>query len=209
MFQKQGYKNFWLGCITTTLIAIALFIASYKLGKHNFFLLLNNNLGIVADYFFMIYTNLGDGVFWAVLLIIFIKYYKKFIPLLISTFVISTTLVQICKYLILPDEPRPVTAIKETALIHIVPGVEPHSISTFPSGHSAAAFCFFLIACLIIPKKWVVPVGLLYALLVGYSRVYLAQHFPFDVAAGMVTAIISVYFSILIQEWWNKRRNIS
>ncbi|MCZ2223686.1 MAG: phosphatase PAP2 family protein [Chitinophagales bacterium] len=206
MFQKQGYKNFWIASVITFLISIALFLSSYKIGKQEFFLLLNNDLGIVADYFFRYYTNLGDGIFWAILLFVFIKYYKKYIPLLFSSFAISTIIVQICKYWILPDEPRPATAIKNRDLIHIVSGVEPHSISTFPSGHSAAAFCFFLIACLIIPKKWFVPVGLLYALLVGYSRIYLAQHFPFDVAAGMLTAVISVYFSMLIQEWWMKKK---
>ncbi|MBX2930902.1 MAG: phosphatase PAP2 family protein [Chitinophagaceae bacterium] len=209
MLQKQDYSNFWLGCIITFITSVILFFLNYTLGKHPFFLLLNNDLGIGADYFFKFYTNVGDGIIWAILLLIFLKYKKQYIPLLISSFIISTILVQICKYLILPNEPRPIAAIEETALIHTVLGLEPHRISTFPSGHSASAFCFFLIACIVITKKWIVPVGFIGALLVGYSRVYLAQHFPFDVAAGMITAIISVMASLAVQQWWTKKKKVT
>ena len=58
-----------------------------------------------------------------------------------------------------------------------------------------------------IREKWILPVGLLYALLVGYSRIYLAEHFPLDVGGGMITAVISVWLSVYIQQIWEKRRS--
>jgi membrane-associated phospholipid phosphatase len=51
--------------------------------------------------------------------------------------------------------------------------------------------------------------GFLMALLTGYSRIYLAQHFPLDVGAGMITAVISVYLSLRIQQLFNKKQNMS
>lgn len=206
MIQKLYFNNFIKASIISLVAAIILFYFSFTLGKHPFFLLLNNNLGIVADYFFKFYTHFGDGTIWAILLFLFIKFNKKYIPFLIAAFILCTLLVQVCKYVILPNEPRPIAAIQPTSLIHTVQGVEPHTISTFPSGHTAAAFCFFFIASLFIHKKWIIPVGFLYAILVGYSRVYLAQHFPFDVAAGIVTAIIAISFSIFIQKIFEKKK---
>jgi hypothetical protein len=54
--------------------------------------------------FFTLWTNLGDGAIWAVLLFVFLKYSKKNIPLLIAAFIICTVLVQVCKYIIVPNE---------------------------------------------------------------------------------------------------------
>jgi membrane-associated phospholipid phosphatase len=196
------YKKFIAASVLTAVVAAVILFYSFYLGKIDLFLIFNHDFGKVADYFFYGYTYLGDGIIWIPILFLFIKYRKKYIPFLISVFVLSTLFVQGCKYFIVPNEFRPIKAIANTALIHFVE--EPHETSSFPSGHTTTAFCIFLIASLFIPNKWIIPVGFIAALLVGYSRVYLAQHFPLDVAAGMLVAIESVALSIAIQNWWEK-----
>jgi len=41
-------------------------------------------------------------------------------------------------------------------------------------------------------------IGGIYAVACGYSRVYLAQHFPLDIAGGIMVAILTVILSIYI-----------
>jgi membrane-associated phospholipid phosphatase len=206
--QKLQYKNFVVASIITIIVSLTLFYFSYKIGKIEFFLLLNNDLGRFADVFFQFATAIGDGLVWIIVLLFFVlllkKYKQNYFPLLITAFVISTLLVQICKYVIVPDEPRPIKAIADTHLIYTVPGVELHEISSFPSGHTATAFTIFLVGCLVIRKRWIVFVGFIYAISVAYSRIYLAQHFPVDLAAGMLVGIISVSIAILVQHKWDK-----
>lgn len=188
------------------LCALILFIFSYSYGKNNSFLLLNTDLGISADHFFNFFSNLGDGLLWIPLVVYFIyKEGKKMLPFLISSFAITTAFTQACKYLIVPDELRPTAAITNE-FIHTVKGVTVHLTASFPSGHTATAFVFYLTFCLVFENKLWLIAGLLYALTVGYSRIYLAQHFPYDVAAGIVVAIVSVIFSLLIQNWFDKRK---
>ncbi len=204
--QNLNYKNFKIGLILSTLCALILFIISFLYGKNNFFLFLNTDLGISADYFFRFFSYLGDGLLWIPLLVYFIYTEgKKSLPFLISCFILTTFLTQVCKYLIVPDELRPTSEIS-TALIHTVQDVRVHATASFPSGHTATAFVFYLIFCLVFKNNWWLVVGLLYALVVGYSRIYLAQHFPFDVAGGIAVAVISIIFSLIIQNKIDKHK---
>jgi membrane-associated phospholipid phosphatase len=189
-------------------IALILFLISFITGKEQFFLLLNANGGSTADYFFMIFTYGGDGLLWIPVLLItlFILKRKDVLPLLISDFALSTILTQVVKNIVMPGAPRPAKVITDSLLIHVVKGVEVYKSSSFPSGHTGTAFCFYLLFCLLINKKWWFFVGLIYALLVGYSRVYLAQHFPLDVAAGIIVATISTLAALRIQEYWWERK---
>jgi membrane-associated phospholipid phosphatase len=70
---------------------------------------------------------------------------------------------------------------------------------SFPSAHTTQATTFFLaltlIAIRLLPPFWATCtalVGLLLAVGVGYSRVYLQVHYLSDVIAGMVLAILLV-----------------
>ena len=202
-------KKFIAAITVSLLLAVILLAFSYIIGKQQFFLELNTDLGIFADNFFAVYTYAGDGLMWipVLLITIFILKRKDCIPLLVSAFILSTLFIQGIKNFVLPAEPRPIKAILETSLIHTVQGVEVHTIGSFPSGHTATAFSIYLLFCLLINKRWWLIAGFIYAGMVGYSRIYLAQHFPTDVAGGIITAVISVWLSFKIQEyWWRKKR---
>src|SRR6266487_4756768 len=205
--QSLNTRYFKTAVIISLVTALALFFISLIAGKEQFFLFLNADAGSTGDYFFSVFTYSGDGLMWIPVLLItlFILKRKDVLPLLISAFAVSTMLIQVVKNMIVPGALRPIKVITDSALIHIVQGVEIHKISSFPSGHTGTAFCFYLLFCLLINKRWWLVAGLIYALLVGYSRIYLAQHFPLDVAAGIIVAIISVTTALRIQEYWRRR----
>lgn len=202
-------KYFKMAVTVSFVIALILFLISFTAGKEQFFLLLNGNGGSITDYFFMVFTYGGDGILWIPVLLItfFILKRRDVLPLLISDFAISTILTQVVKNIIMPGAARPAKMITDSLLIHVVKGVEVYKSSSFPSGHTGTAFCFYLLFCLLINRRWWFFTGLIYALLVGYSRVYLAQHFPLDVAAGIILAIISTFAALSIQEYWWKRKS--
>ncbi len=199
-------KQFLTGILLSSVTGLILVTCSFLIGKNNFFLLLNNDLGNPADIFFSFWTNMGDGIVWVVIAIFFYLYRKNKFPLLIAAIIISTLITQLTKNYAFPAELRPTSAITDISQIHTVPGVELLTAYSFPSGHTATAFTIFLLGCLLIRKNWVISVGFVYALLVGYSRIYLAQHFPLDVGAGMLTGVITILLSVVIQEKWDLKR---
>ncbi|MEN9686747.1 MAG: hypothetical protein RLZZ28_2533 [Bacteroidota bacterium] len=187
------------GLLLTLFTGVLLILFSLLMGRDSVFLFFNHDLGKPADYFFSFWTNMGDGAIWVLVAVLVWVYSRKHFPLLLSSIILSTLITQLAKNFIFPGVLRPTAAIKDVHLIHTVPGVELLTSFSFPSGHTAAAFTIFLLGAVLIPKKWILPIGFLYALLVGYSRVYLAEHYPLDVGGGMITAIITLYLSLQIQ----------
>ncbi len=202
---NQSY--FLKSAIITTILGLILILLSFTIGKDQLFLLFNGNGGVLADFFFTYCTYLGDGVIWVPVVVLFIFFRKKLLPLVFSAIIFSTLLVQVSKNFIFSNEARPTNAISQINLIHTVKGVELHTNNSFPSGHTTTVFCIYILGCLVVGGNTMLIIGLVLALLTGYSRIYLAQHFPLDVGAGMITAVISIYLSLWIQQLFNTKQN--
>lgn len=192
------------GSLLSIVAGLLLIAISLLAGKIPVFLFFNQDLGGFADVFFEYITYLGDGLIWVPIALFFIWKQRQQLVLLFSTISLSTLLAQGIKNYVFTAAPRPTTLITDRSIIHTVPGVELHGFYSFPSGHTTTATCVFLLACLFIPQKWILPIGFIYALLVGYSRVYLAQHFPLDVGGGLIIGTISLWLSVFLQNLYNQ-----
>lgn len=153
---------------------------------------INNLRNPVLDYFNIGVTYLGSDIFalGVILALILLPqtYFRPFAVQGALTLLLTTLVVQIIKRLI--RRKRPFEHSKELRSIRI--GVDPYS---FPSGHTAAAFGLATSINLIIISPLIQFIFLLLAFLVGFSRVYLAVHYPSDVIAG---GIIGSTFAVLI-----------
>lgn len=64
---------------------------------------------------------------------------------------------------------------------------------SFPSGHTSAAFAAATV--MVLNRSRLRGLFLVFALLMGFSRLYLYVHFPSDVLGGMLTGMVSGYLA--------------
>lgn len=198
LLKTKAYWHFRVAAAFSLLLAliIALFLSVY--GKNQSFLIINHFNSPSFDSFFRYYTYLGDGVIWIPLLLYVFLFKKDFLFTVIAAFVICTLLTQFCKWVIFADALRPLGLLKNQ--IRRVPGVEVHSTSSFPSGHTSIAFTYALLLAFLIKRSFWTFFFPLVAFFVGYSRVYLAQHFVTDVLAGIVVGMASAFLALVLYE---------
>ena len=186
-------------------LALSLFAMSLVWGKNEAFLYLNANLGLVADKVFEYSSYLAEGWIWIPYFILLVGLYKKDKAFILMNFLISTLLTQFAKNFIFTTAMRPMASGLDATQIHTVPGVEIHTFNSFPSGHTATAFTLFILTTYLFPNKYALSIGIVYAIVCGYSRIYLAQHFPLDLAGGIFVALLTLPISIFIREKLNKK----
>ena len=77
------------------------------------------------------------------------------------------------------------------------------------SGHAATIAAMATIAIPTIARRWFTWMMIAVVLLICYSRIYLAYHFPVDIALGLITGVLSggsMYFiSRALMRRWCKR----
>lgn len=164
-----------------------LFCSLFLLGttKAESFITLNSFHSFWLNVFFVNYTFLGDGIFaLGLCAFLFYRKQKKLALLILAAYLSSGLITQLLKNLIYAPRPR-IYFEASQYLFHLDSFDNSRGgASSFPSGHTTSAFALATVLAIYFQKKYINFILLIAAALVGYSRIYLAQHFPVDVVMG-------------------------
>jgi membrane-associated phospholipid phosphatase len=156
-----------------------------------------------ADIFFSFITHLGEGWGFALVAIFLALYQKKWFVMVSFADAFASIIAQILKQKVFYEMHRPShTLPKIFPYFHQVDGVELAEYHSFPSGHTNSAFVIMLVLTLALRQKSYGLLCFVLACLVGYSRMYLFQHYPCDVYFGSllgVSCTLAVYAAL--QRW--------
>ncbi|MDI9359166.1 MAG: phosphatase PAP2 family protein [Phycisphaerales bacterium] len=185
--------------VTLSLVSIVLvfilLVSSLVIGKENFFFYFNYDGGRLQDILFTIGSKLGSGWIYIPVILYLIILKKKWLSFFVILLCMNTLVCQVIKRTVRED--RPSVFIKDVRP-HTVAGEVLNTKLSFPSGHTSTAFLLVLFFSFMSESWFIAFIMLLYGLWVGYSRVYLAQHFPIDISGGIAVAIVSFWITYYI-----------
>jgi undecaprenyl-diphosphatase len=151
------------------------------------FLILNS---LNSPFWDQVMHAISGRVIWAplylaILIFMGIKYKRKFFIILLFI-ILAITLsdqlsVQLFKNIF--HRLRPCHEPSLEGLVHLVNG-ECGGKFGFVSSHASNSFNVALLSLLFIKKRWFTISIILWALVIGYSRIYLGVHYPGDVICG-------------------------
>jgi len=77
----------------------------------------------------------------------------------------------------------------------------------FFSGHASnsMALAVFIGATLHSKYKYLIYIMIVWALAMGYSRVYVGAHYPLDILCGAIFGVFSGTLFVLLNKWLQKR----
>jgi membrane-associated phospholipid phosphatase len=193
-FSKNLISYHWLVWGFLFFLGI-LFLAIFN--NSNFSIIVNASHNNFLDQLFKYITYFGDGrfVFLIALICLFID--KKNGTSILISLIINSIFIQFLKRVVFSDQFRPSFYFKnliEDGSWNIIDGVELYEKFSFPSGHTASVFCLCISICIFIKKKHYQFLLVILAYIVGFSRIYLSQHFLVDVLAGaLIGSLIPLF----------------
>ncbi len=165
----------------------------------------------LLDTIMLIMTNLGDGIGIIPILLAMLVFQscRNWWYLLAATICngVPALLIQVLKGIF--NAPRPFEFYKDDpSWIHFDARWGEHLLHhSFPSGHSAGVFSMCCFLSMILPSRfaWFGIVLFFLALLVGYTRMYLAAHFYADVYVGSLIGTTTTMFCFALMRRWSNR----
>lgn len=196
MTHFKKYSAFYIPYILFVVAFIVLILSNEKADLHLWLTSFNSPAG---DVFFRYYTEVGGSIPYFIIAGLLFYRYR------IALFLLVTQLISGLFSIIVKqtwNEPRPIKYFADNfpnLKFHQVVGEHLHSLHSFPSGHTITAFAFFLSLAFFTKRPILHFVYFVLALLVGFSRIYLSQHFALDVLVGsLIGVLVTVSFQLYL-----------
>lgn len=185
---------FWIISLTAILL----------MSKVDLHLILNSYHPKSLNWFFIEYTNVGGWIPFLIGGALLFYRLGSALMVLIPQLLISLP-IYVTKQIY--DAPRPMTYFHRLNIpLREIAGVDYNCTNSFPSGHTTAAFAMFLSLAFLVKNPFLKFLFFVLAVGVGFSRIYLSQHFASDVLGGsiigIVFALIYIYFHQRYEKPW-------
>jgi len=204
---KSTLKYIFANSLFFRLFIVFVFSWTYLMfsyGDVGLFELINEQHHPVFDQFFKYLTHVGGGWFALGIGLLLFAFKFRWGIIAAASFMGSAIVTQVLKRWVF-DLPRPRVVFADSVQsMNLIEGVDLHMKYSFPSGHSTAVFAVFcLLSLLTLEKKYLGFLFCFIAILVGYSRAYLFQHFPEDILVGSLIGTLS---SLIIYSWLKNKK---
>jgi membrane-associated phospholipid phosphatase len=177
-----------------------------SLGKAGSFVDLNPWHRTTLDTVFIWVTFGGDGLFSVIVILLFLLRRRWSAAIQVTAaFLLSALVAQILKNAF--SMPRPMQFFPQGSYPYFIKDVTHLGFASFPSGHTTSIFALVTMLALFTPNQRAKIAFLFAGILVGYSRIYLGQHFLNDVLMGafigtLVALLVHWLFVTKGQRWF-------
>lgn len=199
----QAFKAHKSLFTTYAILLIVSTIALASMTKGDAVVFFNSWHSDLLDPILVSITRLGEyyGFFLVAIILLLRRNWNMFFAYLL-TCLIMLGLVSLLKHIIFSDFMRP-SVVLEKEHLHFVKGLHINRKFSFPSGHTTASFTYFIFLALNIKSNGWKFLLLALAVLVGFSRIYLAQHFLQDVIVGSVLGVLlaTLGWAVIGKKW--------
>lgn len=187
-------------------VCLSVLILSFC-SKTDFQVWVNGHHSAFFDFFFFYATKAAEGTGVLLLLLYTLFHTRAHLFSLVAGWTSAALTTQLLKHTLFNAVRRPRTVFKDTPGWHWVDGVRLYESASFPSGHTTDIFALMCLFALWSGKKITGFAALAIALLVGFSRIYLSQHFLPDVLAGSVVGVCwaLVWYYVFFRSAWAMR----
>lgn len=173
------------------LLAGAFVLLSYP--KDQIHLATNRHYNSFWDETMQWITLIGDGWTITVLVLLMFAWKRHYAFFTGIACLFASGITQGLKHFIFEGEARPVRFFAQTQKLRVMTNIDNSFVDSFPSGHTTVAFAFFFCLALGIKNDWLRLACLLVSLAIGFSRIYLSQHFLVDVYAGSIIGVLGSF----------------